>query len=226
MVNGQCGGIMSQIFREGSNWIIISHLGEDKIKNIQSVVDNVYEVDWSCYTSCTGENSRQHYLLNPKWMPDQNHRSPKDWSNIQQQFEDIVQKELVHHCMMPQDWKKLHACSAWTAIGEEGSYHTIHDHGPSNICSVTYLKVPEKQEAPSGQIYFVMHGQAYNTISPPKMQVFHIQPQVGMIIIFPSWMLHGVYPQGKGIRQTLNIDFNKDENYNFNEPSPGGASYY
>lgn len=217
---------MSQIFREGCNWVIVSHISEEQINSIQSVVDDAYEVDWSCYTSATGEQSKQYYLINPKWMPDQNHRQPKKWSDVQTKFETIVQKELVYHCVMPVNWNELHACGAWTAIGEKGSYHTIHDHGPSNICSVTYLKVPEKQESPSGQIYFVMNGHAYNTISLPKMQVFHIQPQVGMIVIFPSWMLHGVYPQGEGIRQTLNIDFNVQKDYKFDDPSPGGGSYY
>jgi uncharacterized protein (TIGR02466 family) len=217
---------MSQIFREGSNWVIISHLNESEIPPIQSVIDDAYEIDWSLYTSCKGEKSKQYYLINPKWMPDKSHRQPKDWNVVQEKFKTIIQSELVYHCVMPTNWKELHACSAWTAIGEKGSYHTIHDHGPSNICSVTYLKVPENQEDPAGQIYFVMHGQSYNTISPPKMQIFHVQPKVGMVVIFPSWMLHGVYPQGEGIRQTLNIDFNGNKDYKFDEPSPGGANYF
>jgi uncharacterized protein (TIGR02466 family) len=214
---------MSKIFREGANWVIVTFLSD--IEPFQKVVDDAYEVDWSLYTSCTGEKSRQHYLINPKWMPDLNHKQPRGWESLQTKFESLVQKELVYHCVMPSNWNKVHACSAWTAIGEKGSYHTVHDHGPSNICSVTYLKVPEGQEDPEGQIYFVMHGQSYNVISPPKMQVFHVRPQKGMMIIFPSWMLHGVYPQGEGIRQTLNIDFNGNPDYKFDEPHPSGAGY-
>lgn len=214
---------MSKIFREGSNWVIVTFLSD--VEPFQKVVDDVCQIDWSHYTSCTGEKSRQHYLINPKWMPDSNHKQPKGWDKVQSKFESLIQKELVYHCVMPSNWNKVHACSAWTAIGEKGSYHTIHDHGPSNICSVTYLKVPEGQEEPAGQIYFVMHGQSYNTISIPKMQVFHVRPQKGMMVIFPSWMLHGVYPQGEGIRQTLNIDFNGNPDYKFDEPHPSGAGY-
>jgi hypothetical protein len=35
-----------------------------------------------------------------------------------------------------------------------------------------------------------------------------IYPKTNDFFIFPSWIWHGSYPQVKGIRQTLNIDFN------------------
>jgi hypothetical protein len=166
-------------------------------------------------------------------MPKQGHVEPKGWPALREKYELIVQREIVNYGLMPSNWSKLHACSAWTVTGEEGSYHTVHEHGPMNVCSVTYLKVPpappineDKLENPvSGQIYFIMHADGYNPLSVPNFRVLHITPQEGMIVIFPSWMLHGVYPQGPGIRQTLNIDFNGDPNYSFNLPHSGGASY-
>ena len=214
---------MSQIFRQGLNWVIVDHLSDTEFTD--EVINSVTTDDWSAYTSAKGEKSKQHYIMNPSWMPMQGHQEPQGWGTLRSKYEKLVQREVVNYGLMPHNWTNLHACSAWTVVGDEGSYHTIHDHGPNNICSVTYLKVPKEQESPAGQIFFVMHADPYSPLSVPTFRVFHIQPQENMIVIFPSWMQHGVYPQGPGIRQTLNIDFNGDPNYKFNVPHAGGASY-
>ena len=48
-----------------------------------------------------------------------------------------------------------------------------------------------------------------------------INPEVGKLLIFPDWVLHGTYPQTKGTRQTLNVDYkltfeeNKKNKFNY-----------
>ena len=214
---------MSKIFRQGLNWIIVDYIAD--VSSAKKMLEDVYDDDWSDYTSAKGKNSRQNYVINPKWMPKEDFVEPKDWSSIKERFETIVQREVVYHGMMPANWTKLHACSAWTVSGEEGSFHTIHEHGPMNICSVTYLQVPKNQIPPYGQIFFVLDASPYNPLSTPSSRILHLTPQEGMIVIFPSWILHGVYPQGQGTRQTLNIDFNGDPNYRFDIPHSGSTSY-
>lgn len=214
---------MSKIFREGQNWVIVDHINDLSLAN--EVCDDVTDTDWHQYTTAKGPKSRQHYLMNPRWMPVEDHREPARLDELKARWKHIVQNQVVNHGLMPADWTELHPCSSWTVIGEEGSYHTIHEHGVSNICSVTYLKVPKGQEPPAGQIFFVMHGEPYSPLATPQARIFHIQPHEGMIVIFPSWMLHGVYPQGPGTRQTLNIDFNGDPNYNFRHKQAGGIGF-
>jgi len=217
---------MSQIYKQGHNWVIIDHIGNIDLP--KQVLTSVTKDDWSMYTSAKGPNSRQHYLINPSWMLMQGHQEPAGWTELRDKWKKIVQREVVDYGLMPANWSELHACSAWTVVGEEGSYHTAHDHGPNNICSITYLNVPKKSvdsDSPEGQIFFILDGSSYNPLSVPNFRILHVQPQEGMIIIFPSWIIHGVYPQGPGIRQTMNIDFNGDPNYKFNVPSSGGASY-
>lgn len=225
---------MSQIFRQGLNWIIIDFISNLELAN--EVSNDVNTKDFSDFTSAKGPNSVQNYIINPRWMPSDSHTEPKGWPDLRSKWEDIVQREVVNYGLMPSNWKKLHACSAWTVKGEEGSYHTIHEHGPLNVSSVTYLEVPPRPinltpstEPPKnnnqGQIYFVMDGGPYNSLSVPNFRLFHITPQPGMIVIFPSWMLHGVYPQGPGIRRTLNIDFNGDPNYKFDIPHSGSSGF-
>jgi len=196
---------MSKIFKQGLNWVII-----DFISNVdftREVLESVTQHDWSEFTSAKGDDSRQHYILNPVWMPQENHKIPDGWDQLHDTIKSIVKKQLINYGVLPIDWRDLEATAAWTVIGKEGSFHTAHEHGPDKVCSVIYTEIPESRNDTEGQIFFIMHSDPYNHLSPPNHRIFTLKPQKGMILIFPSWMIHGVYPQGLGIRQTLNIDF-------------------
>lgn len=194
------------IIQQGLNWIITDQIAD--LEPIRRVVNDASTEDWSKYTTAKGSRSRQHYLTNPSWMPAQVHHEPEGWDELKTWYETTVQKQLVHHGLMPSQWNKLNANRAWTVIGEEGSYHTLHDHGPNAVCTITYLDVPENQSEADreGQVFFVLQSDPYHPLAPVKHKVVHVTPKPGMLIIFPSWLLHGVYPQGAGIRQTVNID--------------------
>jgi hypothetical protein len=200
---------MSQIYRQGQNWLIVNYFSD--LDFVNPMLDEMYERNWAEYTSAKGPNSTQNYILNPSWMPDENLTVPNSWDAVSKKFQQVVQSELIHYGLMPMNWNKIVPKSAWVVSGDEGSYHTVHEHGAMNVCSVTYLKVPDQQTSPEGQIFFIMDSNPYNGLSVPATRVFHLQPQKNMVVIFPSWMLHGVYPQGKGLRQTLNIDFKGEE---------------
>ena len=97
-------------------------------------------------------------------------------------------------------------------IGEEGSYHTIHNHAGGRmdgISVVLYLNVPEsKHNDDSNSIFLVLHTDpSSNFITQGCPSLYHIKPEVGKVLIFPHHIPHGTYPQTKGIRQTFNIDY-------------------
>lgn len=197
---------MSMLVKEGLNWIITDYI--EDISMQREMVKDLTEENWAPYTSAKGPKSRQHYIINPAWMPSEVHKEPAKWPEAKTWYEQTVKGVLSYHGILPIKWHNLNASRAWSVVGEEGSYHTIHDHGPSRICTITYLEVPEVSETPyQGQVYFVLQCDPYSPVSHVKHKVVHITPRPGLMVIFPSWILHGVYPQGPGIRQTLNIDF-------------------
>ena len=65
------------------------------------------------------------------------------------------------------------------------------------ISTVTYLNVPKKDK---GLFYYFFQNEE-------NLEHRIIEPSKNMVVIMPSWIYHGVYPQGKGLRQTLNLDF-------------------
>jgi len=99
--------------------------------------------------------------------------------------------------------------NAWTVIGNTNSFHAVHKHTekPRNIIStVMYLSSPPKN--PYDEKLLDMGNFYYFLNKRENLLLFNsIYPKTNDFFIFPSWIWHGSYPQVKGIRQTLNIDF-------------------
>ena len=103
----------------------------------------------------------------------------------------------------------LKPTSCWSVSGEEGSYHRIHRHMPFNgedvektnrISTVLYLDIPPKTNVADGDFYFVVK-------ENNQIKSYSIEPKVGDFIVMSANVFHGTYPQSKGLRRTLNMDF-------------------
>ena len=114
------------------------------------------------------------------------------------EIQESVKKEVIRHTGKT----NLNLLAAWTVLGYENSYHTVHNHNdPTNhVATVLYLKVPKPTFHKSGEFYFF-------TNNDGQIKYNEIQPQQGSLIIMPIHIWHGCYPQSKGLRQTLNMDF-------------------
>jgi hypothetical protein len=116
---------------------------------------------------------------------------------IKNLIETLIKKNLNKNFNINCDLKLM---SAWTVLGKENSYHTVHNHNKKNlnyVSTVTYLNVPKKDK---GLFYYFFQNEE-------NLEHKIIEPNKNMVVIMPSWIYHGVYPQGKGLRQTLNLDF-------------------
>lgn len=104
--------------------------------------------------------------------------------------------------------RNLNLDAMWMVMGENGGYHRVHHHNHRNqnfdrVAVVVYLKIPDNN---IGDIFNILHKNNGETID-----VIETTPKEGDILIFPKQVLHGTYPQSKGLRQTLNFDFNLGE---------------
>ena len=170
-----------------NDWLIIDKIEIELIKKF--VITNINKsnkIDLKS-KSTVGKKSKQYNLLN----------KVKNTS-LEEKIKTKIKKLLKIS-------DGLEILNAWTVIGEKGSYHKLHNHfsnlDKNIICSVIYLETPEKKDNENVNFYCA-YMDKYK-----QVQYFSHKPEVGDIIVFPSWLLHGVYPQDKGLRQSLNIDF-------------------
>jgi hypothetical protein len=83
---------------------------------------------------------------------------------------------------LPKDRKRL---MLWASIHANGSFHDAHHHVGSAISGVLYLKAPSG----SGSIFF----EDPRGRLPPFGNVMRVKPEVGDLILFPGWLVHGVH---------------------------------
>jgi len=102
---------------------------------------------------------------------------------------------------------------AWIVSQYEGEYNPVHFHTYCDLSSVLYLKVPpldersKNKELPDykfsrdGMIEFI-----YKTACPTGLEKGSLSftPEPGKLVIFPSNLLHTVYPfKGEGERRSI-----------------------
>jgi len=119
---------------------------------------------------------------------------------------------------------------AWTVHSYEGDYNPLHDHGtetPIGLSCILYLKVPEQiANLPNPAEDFerlnsssgVVDGFTYFTWGTNGMRDVnmlrpiteeYVKPEVGTLIMFPSWLRHSVNPFfGDGERRTFSANIN------------------
>jgi uncharacterized protein (TIGR02466 family) len=110
---------------------------------------------------------------------------------------------------------KSHINSCWTVSQFANEYNPIHNHTGCQISAVLYLKTPDtkgRRNIPNkkdkrdsdGDISFI-----YNAGSERPGDIFEkglvqFTPQAGKLLIFPSYLLHQVYPFiGEGERRSM-----------------------
>ena len=118
----------------------------------------------------------------------------------------------------------------WSVHSYEGDYNPIHDHGTKTIMGISttgWTKVPQQilDQPTAGDGDYSLYNasgdcdgyiafsyglnQLMDTerLRPP--QSFVMQPQVGKLLVFPSWLQHTVYPfKGEGERRTVASNLN------------------
>ena len=172
-----------------NDWIIFKNINVEGYKDIINniLTEDIY-VEKEKY-STRGYNSMQYWLSSKEdlFIP----------------IQDKIKNEIIND-LKGLEIDNLNLVSSWTVLGQENSYHTMHRHNkPQNhISTILYLDVPpEPTIDQSGDFYFILRDENKD------IQYHQMQPKIGDLIIMNVDIWHGAYPQAKGLRQTLNMDF-------------------
>lgn len=201
-----------KIIEYGNNWLIEDQLDNELLNDIKNFFDKNLEFlykDKEGY-STTGENAEQYWI---KMKGEKHfHFKNKEYEDIERRFREGIYGRLKAASLLKSDDIQLRQSTAWTVIGEEGSYHTIHNHTNGvmgGVSVVLYLNVPESEhDDKSNSIFLVLHTDPSSHFVKHGCSSYrHVKPEVGTLLIFPYHVPHGTYPQTKGIRQTFNVDY-------------------
>lgn len=206
------------------SWIIHDYLDNTLVEEIKTIIqenlNNLYKNKKGYST--TGKNAEQYWLINQKegfFVNDSR------FYEFEKKYKNEIFNRIQSAGLFDKNEKKtidLNYINAWSVVGEENSYHTVHCHNDGNfdgISTLVYLEVPETncEDEKENNIFLATHVGPKNKFYYRNSNCVDINPEVGALLIFPDWVLHGTYPQTKGIRQTFNIDYYMKLNHNFNK---------
>ena len=99
----------------------------------------------------------------------------------------------------------------WVNINEKGAYNTPHIHPGFTWSGCYYVRVPAKPSGRSGLIEFIDPRARDTTQSLGDCEAFSSKiqqrPQAGMLVLFPSYLMHWVYPNEEA-EERISIAFN------------------
>jgi len=126
-----------------------------------------------------------------------------------------IQLQFINTCLDLQDRPMSTVIrEAWIVSQHENEYNPAHWHEGCTLSSVIYLKIPDYKprdipgkESQDGKIVFIggsNPGQPAQSLETP----FYVaSPEPGDMFIFPSRLLHVVYPfQGPGERRSVSLN--------------------
>jgi uncharacterized protein (TIGR02466 family) len=134
--------------------------------------------------------------------------------DIGHQYVHTILSDKHHIDYNTDDFKiDMQFVSGWIVNQKENEYNPVHYHSNCNISAVLYLKVPEFQlrgyagkKELDGKIQFI-----HSTVDQSMLSAgsFVVKPEVGKLLMFPSTLLHTVYPfQGPEERRSLAFNLN------------------
>ena len=125
--------------------------------------------------------------------------------------------------------KQVQIDETWSVHSYDGDYNPIHDHGTKTLMGISttaWTKVPPQignvnAQSPTYSLYnesghsdgciAFQYGQV-SVIDSERLkpaQSFVMTPEVGKLLLFPSWLQHMVYPfKGEGERRTIASNLN------------------
>ena len=148
------------------------------------------------------------------------YRSDIETAGMDLMLESIVRSYVTHcaknHQMFGDDWKiESFINSAWVVSQYENEYNPLHNHTGCDISGVIYLKTPDvkgrrnieskkgKHEN-DGDITFVHTALGNRNFDALEKGIITMTPQSGLMILFPSYLLHTVWPFiGDGERRCI-----------------------
>jgi uncharacterized protein (TIGR02466 family) len=133
----------------------------------------------------------------------------KIFMDIGQQYVHTILSDKHHFDYNKDDFYiNMKFVSGWIVNQKENEYNPIHYHSNCSISAVLYLKVPEfrprgfvGKKNIDGYIEFINSTVDHSMLSAGS---YLVKPQVGQLLMFPSTLLHTVYPfQGPEERRSL-----------------------
>jgi tetratricopeptide (TPR) repeat protein len=125
---------------------------------------------------------------------------------VREYLAELPETEAGHPLLRHARDRRVRFSGSWSVRLRGRGHHSNHVHPQGWISSALYISLPEKTPNESDDAGWLTLGEADNDLGldlPPSRK---IEPKVGQLVLFPSWMWHGTRPFPEGERLTVAFD--------------------
>ena len=126
-------------------------------------------------------------------------------------FISVSLQDAIHQYTTESGYTHCKLTQSWINIQKEGSSLGAHTHPFSQVSGVLYLKCDDE----SNKLYFYNPNQMIDSVELDKdrfteysYELYYFKPQVGTLILFPSWLKHGSYGDTNKSEERIALSFN------------------
>jgi tetratricopeptide (TPR) repeat protein len=83
---------------------------------------------------------------------------------------------------------------SWSVRLRRSGYHANHVHPRGWISSACYIELPDSMSDARNQEGILSFGEPSIATTPPLRAEYAVRPEVGMLVLFPSYFWHGTVP--------------------------------
>ena len=102
--------------------------------------------------------------------------------------------------------RRVRFSGSWSVRLHGGGRHSNHVHPQGWISSALYVSLPSKRANEVGDAGWLTLGEPDVQLQLDLPPTRKIEPKVGQLVLFPSWMWHGTVPFSEGERLTVAFD--------------------
>lgn len=102
--------------------------------------------------------------------------------------------------------RRLRFSGSWSVLLRGGGHHSNHVHPEGWISSAFYVALPKRAEGEDQHAGWLTLGEPQKELGINLPPFRYIEPRVGQLVLFPSWVWHGTVPFQEGERLTTAFD--------------------
>ena len=102
--------------------------------------------------------------------------------------------------------RRIRFSGSWSVRLRSGGHHSNHVHPLGWMSSALYLALPERASGERADSGWLKLGEPDEKLGLEVQPWRKIEPRVGRLVLFPSWMWHGTVPFEEGERLTIAFD--------------------
>jgi tetratricopeptide (TPR) repeat protein len=125
---------------------------------------------------------------------------------VKRHIEQLPPFDARHPLLGKTRGRRLRFSGSWSVLLRDGGHHSNHVHPEGWISSAFYVALPKRAEDGDQHAGWLTLGEPQKELGIDLPPLRYVEPRVGQLVLFPSWMWHGTVPFQEGERLTAAFD--------------------